>query len=214
MGYRYNTDPILLSEASADLTVACALVAQIPEVHDGSLEVDFTGWKGAHAHLEFLFAIKGACQDPESQTIRVEGEEEDDIEYPTYNAADHPPTQLAWRVTESWGAQPAEAGRNPKATGFTHQATNLKAAEIQAALKSLEVRFALGELPKEDYGQSPQSLVVSRLLRFDFLNTRVRGATLEDTYQLRRNLLATHGIKLAPTLAKHICLASADPYNR
>lgn len=214
MGYRYYTDPIRLSESSADLTVACALVAQVPEVHPGSLDVDFTDWKGAPEAVQFLFSVKGACQDPEPQSIRVEGEADDDVDYPNYAASKHPPTELACRVIEAWGAQPAAAGRKARAEGFTQQRADLRAVEVRGALRTLDVPYALGEVPKEDYGQSAASLVVSRLNRFDFLNPRLRGVTLEETYQLRRKLLARHGIELAPDLAEHICLASVDPYNR
>ncbi len=216
MGYRYSTDPIRLTEASADLTLACALVAQVPEVNAGSLDVDFTDWKNVHQHIGFLFDIMGACQDTVLQTIRVEGESDDDIEYPSYDPANYPLgcTQLVDAVIQGWGSQPAEATRRPKAMGFAHQATDLKLADVEAALKSLEVTYALGELPKEDYGQSAASLTVSRLRRFDFLNVRLRGATLDETYQLRRDLLGRHGIQLAASLAKHICLSSVDPYSR
>jgi hypothetical protein len=214
MGYRYCTDPIQLTQESADLTVACALVAQVPEVPEGSLNVDFTGWKSAHQYVHFLFALKAACGDAESQTIRVEGESDDDVEYPTYELGNYDAGSLARLVEAAWGAQPERASRTPFSTGFAGQSTTLKEDDVEAALRNLNVRFALGELPREDYGHLTPSLVVSRLRRFDFQNPRLRGNTLEETYDARRALLARHGIQLTEGLARHICLASADPYRR
>lgn len=212
MGYRYSTDPIQLSEASADLTVACALVANVPEVPDRALLVDFNDWKSAHEHVHFLFAIKAACEDADVQSIRVEGEADDDIEYLTYEGPNEP-RRLVELVTTAWGNQPTKAHANPLFTD-ANPAKTLDPDEVAQALRCLGVRFALGELPKEDYGQATLSRVVSRLRRFEMTNPRLRGNTLEETYQLRNERLATYGIHLADTLAHHTCLAAADPYRR
>jgi hypothetical protein len=212
MGYRYSTDPIHLSEASADLTVACALVANVPEVPDQALNVDFNDWKSAHEHVRFLFAIKAACSDPEVQSIRVEGEADDDAEYLTYEG-DNEPRRLVELVTRGWGNQPAKADSNPLYTA-SNPAKAMDGEEVAQVLRALDVPFALGHLPKEDYGHTMRSRVISCLRRFEMANPRLRGNTLEETFQLRRELLARHGINLADTLARHLCLAAADPYRR
>lgn len=214
MGYRYYTEPIVLTEASADLAVACALVSQVPEVKEDSLEVDFTGWKSAYEHVGFLFSLMASCGDKGSQCIRVEGESDDDVEHLTYEPENYPERQLSKLIVGKWGSQPAQAGRDPRARGYASQTSDLDQGSVAKAIKALDVQYALGILPAEDYGHTTPSFVASRLRRFDFLNSRLRGNTLEETYQARRGLLAKHGIQLADSLSQHICLAAADPYNR
>jgi hypothetical protein len=116
-------------------------------------------------------------------------------------------------VTTGWGNQPAQAHSNPLYTA-SNPAKAMDVEEVAQVLRALDVPFAVGHLPKEDYGHTTRSRAISCLRRFDMANPRLRGNTLEETFQLRSQLLRRHGIELAANLARHVSLAAADPYRR